>query len=213
LKALFPDSPDPCVPVPSHLAGEILIEDIIDDPIIMKSIGPEPCSKGGVPVFIPVKNLLSIYISVRVDENCLLVGKMDIKAQDTWFMVMHLKEIETPACFTATDVSGIQVLLDLINTGAKLHGGAVMTLVDILVNIFDGLDRHNRLYIDVASVLPDEILAMANDPSIVQVMLSNLNSLASVGAPSPCIRVISDCGMLPKGLRKPLSTGARLHAG
>jgi len=56
-------------------------------------------------VVTPVKNLLGIDISVRVDDNCLLFGKMDIKAQDTWLMVMHLKEVETPASFTATNIS------------------------------------------------------------------------------------------------------------
>src|SRR6266403_1322984 len=133
---------------------------------------------------------------------------MDVKAHNSWLMVMHIKEVEAPACFTATDISGIQIELNFIKTGAKLHSGAIMTLVDI----FDGLNRCNRLHIDVASVLPDEILAVANDPSVVKEMSSNLNSLASVGAPSPCIRVISDCGVLSKGLRKPLSTGATLHA-
>src|SRR6266446_5613380 len=137
---------------------------------------------------------------------------MDVKAHNSWLMVMHIKEVEAPACFTATDISGIQIELNFIKTGAKLHGGVIMTLVDIFVYIFDGLNRRNRLHIDVASVLPDEILAVANDPSVVKEMSSNLNSLASVGAPSPCIRVISDCGVLSKGLRKPLSTGATLHA-
>ncbi len=107
LKAPSPDSPDPPVPVPPHLAGEILIEGIPDDPNLISSIGLEPCSKGGVLLLIPVKNLLGIDISVRVDNNCLLFGKMDIKAQDTWLMVMHLKEVEAPASFTATNIFSV----------------------------------------------------------------------------------------------------------
>ena len=54
LKAPSPDSPDPHVPVPSHLAGEILIEGIPDDPILTSNIGLESCSKGGVLLLIPV---------------------------------------------------------------------------------------------------------------------------------------------------------------
>src|SRR6266478_1101370 len=116
---------------------------------------------------------------------------MDVKAHNSWLMVMHIKEVEAPACFTATDISGIQIELNFIKTGAKLHGGAIMNLVDIFVYIFDGVNRCNRLHIDVDSVLPDEILAMPNDPSVVTDMSSNLNRMASVGAPSPCTRLIS----------------------
>src|SRR6266404_4377511 len=85
---------------------------------------------------------------------------MDVKVHNIWLMVMHIKEVEAPACFTATDISGIQIELNFIKTGAKLHGGAIMTLVDIFVYIFDGLNRCNRLHIDVASVLPDEIVTV-----------------------------------------------------
>ena len=39
-----------------------------------------------------------------------------------------------------SNIAGVQVLLDLILTCAKLHGIAVMALVDVLVNVLDGLD-------------------------------------------------------------------------
>jgi hypothetical protein len=42
----------------------------------MKSIGLKPSSKSGIPVFMLLKGLLES-ISVGVDDNCLLLGKMN----------------------------------------------------------------------------------------------------------------------------------------
>src|SRR5258708_17813144 len=116
LKARVPNSPHVPSLVPYHFARKILVNGVIDPPILMKCIGLEPCSESGILVLIPVKDILCISVSVYVYDNCVLLGKMNWQMQYTWLMVMHLKEIETPGSFTATDISCIQVLLDFINT-------------------------------------------------------------------------------------------------
>ena len=105
------------------------------------------------------------------------------------------------------------VLLDLILAGAKLHGGAVMALVHILVDVLDCFDRGNGLNIDVAAVLPDEIPGVADNPAIVNLEPSNCVGLASVSTPGACIRVICDSGVLPEGFGKALAATAIDHTG
>ena len=65
----------------------------------------------------------------------------------------------------------------------------------------------------MASILSNKILAMANHPSIIKMVLSDLNGLASVRAPSSCIRVICDSGTLHKGLGKSPCTLSAIHTG
>jgi hypothetical protein len=58
-----------------------------------------------------------------------------------------------------------------------------MALVDILVDVFDGLDRCNGLEIDMATILPDEIGAVCDNPAIVNLPSMNLMCLSSVLVP------------------------------
>jgi hypothetical protein len=169
LKAPLSLSPDTCLLLPDHLVGKVLIEGIVDITILIKMIGLEPCSKSGVLIFMSLKSLLK-GISARMENNWLLLGKMNGKTQDTGFMILDFKEVKAPVCLTAANIACIQVKLDLILGSAKLHSGAVMALVDILVDVLDSLDRGNRLHIDMAPVLPDKILAMTDNPSIVKVI-------------------------------------------
>jgi hypothetical protein len=127
-------------------------------------------------------------------------------------MLLHLKQIHPPVSFTAANIAHIQILLDLINTGPKLHCGPIMALVHILVDVLDGLDRCNGLHIDVAPVLPDQILGVTHHPSIVHLLPANLNSPASVVTPGASIRVLSDGSLLPELLGKALGALAIDHA-
>jgi hypothetical protein len=65
----------------------------------------------------------------------------------------------------------------------------------------------------VTPVLPDEILAMADHPSIINLISALLNSLASVETSGPCIGVISDRGVLIEGLGKSFGADIANHAG
>jgi len=65
----------------------------------------------------------------------------------------------------------------------------------------------------VTPVLPDEILAMTDHPSVVHLISALLNSLASVETPGPCIGVIGDRGVLIEGLGKSFRADTTNHAG
>src|SRR6266852_7501056 len=116
---------------------------------------------------------------------------MDCKTQNTGLMILDLKEVKVPVCLTAANIACIQVKLDLILGSAKLHGGTIVALVHILVNVFHSLDRGNRLHIDVTPVLPDEISAMTDDPGVVKLKLAHWNLLMSIATPGPGIGVFS----------------------
>jgi len=55
-------------------------------------------------------------------------------------MILDFKEVKTPVCLTAADIASIQVKLNLIMSLAKLHGGAIVALVHILVDVLDSFD-------------------------------------------------------------------------
>jgi hypothetical protein len=86
--------------------------------------------------------------------------------------------------------SGIQILLNLIPTGVKLHGGAIMALVHILIDVLDCFNRGDKLYIIVAAILLNKIREVADHPSIVNLKFVNCISLESVGALGACVRVL-----------------------
>jgi hypothetical protein len=96
---------------------------------------------------------------------------------------MHDKMEETPEGLAGRNIAGIQVLPNLIITGAKLHGDTIMALVDILVDVLQGLDGGDDLNVDVAAVFPYEIGTVSDDPAIVHLLSSDLKGLASVAAP------------------------------
>jgi hypothetical protein len=54
LEAPLPNGPDMPVLIPDHLVGEVLIKGIVNDPILMLSIGFKPPSESGVPVLMPL---------------------------------------------------------------------------------------------------------------------------------------------------------------
>jgi hypothetical protein len=158
-----------CFLLLDHLVGKVLIEGIVDITILIKMIGLEPCSKSGALIFMLLKSLLK-GISAGIGNNLLLLGKMNGKTQDTGFMILNFKEVKALVCLTAANIACIQVKLDLILGSAKLHGGTIIALVDILVDVLDSLDRGNRLHINMAPILPDKILAVTANPSIVKAM-------------------------------------------
>ena len=55
-------------------------------------------------------------------------------------------------------------------------------------------------------ILPDEIFGVADNPLIVDLLISNLICMASIRPPGVSIRVFCDGSLLPKWLRKALRT-------
>ncbi len=99
---------------------------------------------------------------------------MNVKTIDSWGDKVHLIGHVAPEGLMLGNVVGIQVLLDLIQTCAKFHGSAVMALVDVLVNVLDGLDGCNPLEIDMTAIFPDEIRAVRHYPAVVNVLSIDL---------------------------------------
>jgi hypothetical protein len=53
---------------------------------------------------------------------------MNVETIDSWRNIVHLVGHNTLKCLTLSNIGGIQVLLDLILTCAKLHSSAIMPL-------------------------------------------------------------------------------------
>ena len=81
--------------MPNHLVGKVLIKSVIDDTILMKSIGLEPSSQSGIPVCMPLKSLLKIAIPIRIkDKTLLLLRKMNLKTTNTGLMLLDIKKVK-----------------------------------------------------------------------------------------------------------------------
>jgi hypothetical protein len=87
-----------------------------------------------------------------------------------------------------------------------------MTLVDIFVNVLDGLDRKDALHVDMAAELPEPEAWMGNDPSIVDLMTSNLKSLPSVTSSEIGIGILVNGSLLSEWFRESFRTFPILHA-
>jgi hypothetical protein len=130
--------------LPYHLGRIVLVEKIKDFTTFwLISIGHEPSSKCGGTFCIGIDSLLYVASCIRVKGNPLLVGEMNLKADNIGNLLLHMEEIETPQSLTAANIACIQILLDLILAPAKLHGSPVMALVYIFIDILDCFDRGN----------------------------------------------------------------------
>jgi hypothetical protein len=124
-----------------HLGGVVLIKKIKNFTALwLLLICLEPSSKCSLVVSMGGNNLLYGALSIRIKDDSMRVFDMDLKAHNIRDLLLHRKEVEAPQSFTATDIACIKVLLHLILALAKLHSGSIMPLVDILVDILDGLD-------------------------------------------------------------------------
>jgi hypothetical protein len=63
---------------------------------------------------------------------------------------------------------GVYVIHNLIHILAHTHGGMIMTLVYVLVNVLDGLDGGTDLDIDVAVVPCEQIKVVGNNNVVVK---------------------------------------------
>jgi hypothetical protein len=77
--------------------------------------------------------------------------------KDAGFFLMEIEAEDTPDSLARPDISGIEVYSNLISflidvLTVKFDDGTVRSLVDIFVDIFDGLDAHANLDVDVSLV-------------------------------------------------------------
>src|ERR1700724_1188608 len=141
--------------------GKVLIVDVAGSFVL--GIGLEVGSKGGVAASCSLDNLLQRIDTIFIPCDHLLTWKVDLQADNVGIDCMHLECHQTPKGLTLRDVACIQIELDLILALAKLHGGAVMALVDILVDVLDASNRADALHVDVTTILPEQKDAEGND--------------------------------------------------
>src|SRR5258708_25267563 len=137
-------------------------------------------------------------ISNSIENDLVLIRKMDLKSQNTGLMILHFKKVEMAVCLTTADIMCIQVKLDLILGSPKLHSSTIMAFVDILVDVLDCFDRGNGLHIDVTPVVTD-------NPSVINLELlvwTCANGVASVMTSCLGIGVLSNGSTLIERLGK-----------
>src|ERR1700724_3153666 len=145
--------------------GKVLVVEVAGGLVL--GIGLEVGSKCGVAVACPLDDLLQRVDAILVPCDHLLAWKVDLKADNVGINCMHLVCHQTPKGLALRDIACIQIELDLVLTLAKLHGGAIKALVDILVDVLDASDRANALHVDVALILPEQKDAEGNDCTII----------------------------------------------
>ena len=79
-----------------------------------------------------------------------------------------------------------------------------MALVDVLVNVLDGLDGCNPLEIDVTAVFPDEVRAVRHYPVVVNILSIDLECSSCITTTKDSIRVLSESSMISERLWKVL---------
>ena len=147
--------------------GKVLVVEVAGSFIL--GIGLEVASKSAVAAPCSLHNLQRID-AMLIPCNCLLIWKVDLQAANIGLDSMHPISHQPPKGLTLRNIVCIQIELDLILTCAKLHGGMIVALADIFVDILDPLDRPNTLYVDIASVLSEQKDAEWNDKTIVNLL-------------------------------------------
>ena len=110
-------------------------------------IGCEPlCERSLFKSFI-IQQELWVVIFLKVD--IMFVFEMGRQAIHRWFLLVHGIFHYVPAKLCRTNVMGTYMIQYLIYILSNSHGGMVITLVYVLVNVLDGLDRGTDFDIDM----------------------------------------------------------------
>src|ERR1700723_1314501 len=129
--------------IPSKFLRKILIEVVVGFRDVL--IGLEPHCELGILIPCMFQNFIGFIICM--EENHLLILEMDGETIDRRLFHVHWKLKDVPACFDRTNVTTINIILNLIDCLilAHLYSGKIVALVDILVNILYGLDCKGNL--------------------------------------------------------------------
>jgi len=115
------------------------------------SVGFKPSSKAGFLGTISVQDIIYVIVCIEVDH--LLIWEMNRETIDSRGLGMHSELVDVPAGFNRSNITCINILLDLIYVLIKdFDCGPVMALVDVLVDVLDSLNRGTDLNIDVTVV-------------------------------------------------------------
>src|SRR5712672_3139724 len=85
---------------------------------------------------------------IRIKDNHMLAGEVNLEAHDRRFLVVDEEFEETPRCFRCCDVSTVSELRNFV-TLLYFNGGAVGAFMCILGDVFRCCKRHDAFYIDV----------------------------------------------------------------
>ena len=88
-----------------------------------------------------------------------------------------------------------------------------MTLVEVLVNILDGVHIKGEFYIDVTLHLEEEERGIGNDPSVIYCKTTNFMLYTSVPTTIFWIAIVMNYGLIAEFLEIVLTVAPVLHAG
>ena len=105
---------------------------------------------------------------------------MNRERNNWWPLSAKLMLQKSLACLISTDIVSIQILLYFILVLTQLHSGVIVALLEVLVNILDGVHIEGEFYIDVILHLEEEERRIENDPSVVHCKTMNFMLYTSV---------------------------------
>ena len=79
---------------------------------------------------------------------------------------MHLKAEQSPARFWWPHIPSIEELFNLV-APHDIHCSFIVGLIDVLVEVLDGLDRCAKLNINMSRLLLDEVRVVRHRPTVV----------------------------------------------
>jgi hypothetical protein len=124
---------------------------------------------------------------------------------------VHRNLKDVVACLGGGNVSGIKVGANFI-MAFSFNGGIVRTLVDVLMDVLDSLDRATDLQVDVTVEFNQELSWMRNHSLVVKNILTLLNGPAIFRASIIRIAILLNDGMITEGLWKVLFANTPLQA-
>jgi hypothetical protein len=115
-----------------------------------------------------IYDLFRIIIIILIDN--VTIFQMNGQTIDRRLFLMHRKFYNVPDAFWRTDITGADMIEYLINIFTDTDSGMIMTLVYVLVNVFDGLDRGADLNIDMTTISDRQKGVIGNDITFVKGM-------------------------------------------
>ena len=152
--------------LPHKMMGKILITDILCT--VQSSIGNEPLCERGLLDAITVNDLFGKVVIIPIDH--MLIFEMNRQTIDGRFFLMHRKFHNMPDPLHGTNVARANMIKYLIDIFTHTDGGTIMTLVYVLVDVLDGLDRGADLNIDMTIIPCGQKGIRRNDVAIVKGM-------------------------------------------
>ena len=77
-------------------------------------IGFEVCSKLGIPLSLLIRHFLKISSYLCIPGDCLLLWEVNLKTDNVWKLLMHVKPKQSSNSFTCRHIAQIQIELDFI---------------------------------------------------------------------------------------------------